>query len=87
LVADGTLYSLFSVGSGLWFNSYRLEPGADALTAINDDFYSNDFILYFKNASGEEESRPFTQDEFDAMIEQYYSPPKSMKFDFIPIEQ
>ena len=85
-VADGTLYTLFSMGHGLWFNSYKLEPGADRLMEIKADLYSNNFILDYKNVSGEQESRPFTQEEFDAMIEQYDNPPNPMQFNFIPID-
>ena len=84
--ADGTLYTQWSSGSGMWLCNYRLEPGAGKLTEVESNFFEfmyDTHILHFKNADGEGE-RPFTDEEFRAMSAK---PTNPIKFSFIPIEQ
>jgi len=87
--ADGTLYTQWSGGGGMSLCAYRLEPGADKLMQVEDNFFVfmyDAYVLHFKNANGEGE-RPFTDQEYKELYERYSNPPNPMQFDFIPIEQ
>ncbi|MDR2688079.1 MAG: hypothetical protein LBB75_10025 [Oscillospiraceae bacterium] len=84
---DGTLYTQWSGGGGMSLCSYRLKPGADKLTQIEESFFEFMFdthILQFRNAGGEGE-RSFTDEEYRAMYEEYNNPSRPMRLDFIPI--
>lgn len=86
---DGTLRFQHSSMGGMFLSSLRLEPGANKLTEFESYFFRfmyDEYIMEYKNADGEGE-RPFTDQEYKDLYEQYCNPSNPMKFNFIPIEQ
>ena len=57
----------------------------DRTGIVNPSVLYDAYILHFKNANGEGE-RPFTDQEYKEIYEQYCNPSNPMKFTFIPID-
>jgi len=88
ITEDGTIYVAYAVSMGGNMRSYKLEPSAAELTKLTDydytgQWYDDDHLFY--QIEGDE--RIYTEEEIEALQEEYHSPPNPMKLTFIPIEQ
>ena len=88
LAVDGTIYiSSSKAALSRQLLSYELEPNATSLSLLTE--YTRDFSgsedVFFEGADGERQV--ITEEEYNALHEQYSNPPNHMPLTFIPIEQ
>ena len=84
LTADGTIYQVSGNSKSARLISYKLQPGATELTALQD--YGGDLgLACYEIKNGNQ--LPITDEELQTIWDKYDNPPNPMKFDFIPIEQ
>ena len=84
LTADGTIYQTQYGGTSRFMKSSRLKAGASELTLLTE-YYMEHPDCYKGAYDGERE--PITEEEWEAVWEQYSNPPNPMPLTFIPIEQ